>query len=68
MKGINTRVSMTEGHTNGAVIGSRSFVDEAFVKSRIRFGAKRKSGARKMKGGAAGCMLWSLRDLRKGTG
>ena len=54
--------------TDGAVIGSRSFVDEAFVKSRIRFGPKRKSGARKMKGGAAGCMLWSLRDLRNGTG
>jgi putative transposase len=54
--------------TDGAVIGSRSFVDEAFSKSRERFGAKRKDGARKLKGGgaAASGTLWSLRDLRKG--
>ncbi len=53
--------------TDGAVIGSRSFVDEAFVKSRERFGAKRKTGARKLKGGAhpASEILWSLRDLKK---
>ena len=54
--------------TDGAVIGSRSFVDEAFAKSRERFGLKRKSGARPMKGGAATArrILWSMRDLRKG--
>jgi REP element-mobilizing transposase RayT len=54
--------------TDGAVIGSRSFVDEAFAKSRERFGAKRKTGARRLKGEAApaGGILWSLRDLRKG--
>ena len=54
--------------TDGAAIGSRSFVDEAFAKSRERFGPKRNSGARRMKGeGApAGSALWSLRDLRKG--
>jgi REP element-mobilizing transposase RayT len=54
--------------TDGAVIGSRSFVDEAFAKSRERFGSKRKTGARRMKGTAApaGDSLWSLRDLRKG--
>lgn len=54
--------------TDGAVIGSRSFVDEAFMKSRARFGPKRKSGARRLKGDAApaGGVLWSLRDLRKG--
>ncbi len=53
--------------TDGAVIGSRRFVDEAFAKSRERFGAKRKNGARKMKGRAAPAngVLWSLRDLRK---
>jgi hypothetical protein len=56
--------------TDGAVIGSRIFVDEAFVKSRSRFGPKRNSGARKMRGdaSAAGNMLWSMRDLRKGIG
>ena len=54
--------------TDGAVIGSRSFVDEAFAKSRERFGSKRKSGARRMKGAAAPAsgILWTLRELRKG--
>jgi putative transposase len=55
--------------TEGAVIGSRSFVDEAFLKSRERFGPKRRTGARKLKGAAAsaGGVLWSIRDLRKGV-
>ena len=54
--------------TDGAVIGSRSFVDEAFAKSRERFGSKRKTGARRLKGDAAPAsgVLWSLRELRKG--
>jgi hypothetical protein len=39
--------------TDGAVIGSRSFVNEAFAKSRERFGPKRKTGARRLKGDAA---------------
>jgi REP element-mobilizing transposase RayT len=56
--------------TDGAVIGSRIFVDEAFANSRSRFGPKRNSGARKMQGdaSAAGTLLWSMRDLRKGIG
>ena len=56
--------------TDGAVIGSRIFVDEAFANSRSRFGPKRNSGARKMRGdaSAAGTLLWSMRDLRKGIG
>jgi REP element-mobilizing transposase RayT len=56
--------------TDGAVIGTRIFVDEAFVNSRSRFGPKRNSGARKMRGeaSAAGTILWSMRDLRKGIG
>ena len=55
--------------TDGAVIGSRSFVDEAFAKSRERFGPKRKTGARKINGEAAvaNALIWSLRDLRKGV-
>jgi REP element-mobilizing transposase RayT len=54
--------------TDGAVIGSREFVNEAFASARERFGPKRKDGARKLKGGsaAAGGTLWSLRDLRQG--
>ena len=53
--------------TDGAVIGCRSFVDEAFVKSRDRFGKKRQNGARKLRGTAAPAagLLWSLRDLKK---
>jgi hypothetical protein len=54
--------------TDGAVIGSKEFVNEAFASARERFGPKRKDGARKLKGHAAPAnrALWSLRDLRKG--
>jgi REP element-mobilizing transposase RayT len=54
--------------TDGAVIGSKEFVNEAFASARDRFGPKRKDGARKMKGDTAPAKgaLWSLRDLRKG--
>ncbi len=56
--------------TDGAVIGSRNFVNEAFARARERFGAKRKDGARKLRGNgaAAAGMLWSARDLHKGIG
>ena len=52
--------------TEGAVIGSKNFVNEAYAASRERFGEKRKDGARKMQGtaSAAAGKLWSLRDLR----
>jgi hypothetical protein len=55
--------------TDGAVIGSKEFVNEAFVNARERFGAKRKDGARAMRGSGSGAkgLLWSLRDLRKGV-
>ena len=54
--------------TDGAVIGSREFVDEAFAKARERFGPKRTSGARKLRGAGSGLAgrLWSMRDLRVG--
>jgi len=54
--------------TDGLVIGSRAFVDDFFEHRRDRFGPKRKSGARKMRGNgkAAANLLWSARDLRKG--
>ncbi len=54
--------------TDGAVIGSKEFVNEAFASGKHRFGPKRKDGARKLKGDAAPAnrALWSLRDLRKG--
>jgi putative transposase len=53
--------------TEGAVIGSRGFVDEVFENARHRFGPKRRTGARKLKGNgsAAAGLLWSLRDLQK---
>jgi putative transposase len=53
--------------TDGAVIGSRNFVNEAFANARERFGPKRKTGARRMKGNgaAASNQLWSLRDLKQ---
>jgi putative transposase len=54
--------------TDGAVIGSRVFVNEAFAGARERFGVKRTDGARRMRGNASAAvgLLWSLRDLRKG--
>jgi hypothetical protein len=50
------------------VIGSKEFVNEAFAAARQRFGAKRRTGARKLRGsaGPAAGALWSARDLRKG--
>jgi len=54
--------------TDGAVIGSKEFVNEAFASARDRFGPKRKDGARTMKGSGSGAkgVLWSVRDLRVG--
>ena len=54
--------------SDGAVIGSKAFVNEAFNASRERFSARRKDGARRMKGNAApaASTLWTIRDLRLG--
>jgi len=54
--------------SDGAVIGSKAFVNEAFTASRERFSARRKDGARRMKGNAAPAAhsLWTVRDLRMG--
>jgi REP element-mobilizing transposase RayT len=55
--------------TDGAAVGSRAFVESLFEQCRERFGAKRKSGARKMRGKAACAAehLWTARDLRVGV-
>jgi putative transposase len=55
--------------TDGAVIGSKDFVNELFYGSRERFGPKRKNGARTLRGTASAAvnLLWSMRDLRKGV-
>ncbi|KAB2637823.1 MAG: hypothetical protein DVB26_09070 [Verrucomicrobia bacterium] len=55
--------------TDGAVIGSKEFVNEAFARARERFSTKRRDGARAMKGGGSGAkgLLWSARDLRVGV-
>ena len=52
--------------TDGAVIGSKAFVNEAFAGARERFSVKRKDGARKLRGKASTAVgvLWSARDLR----
>jgi hypothetical protein len=46
------------------------FVDGVFRACRDRFGEKRVSGARKLRGHAAAAagLLWSVRDLQKGIG
>jgi putative transposase len=55
--------------TDGAVIGSKEFVNEAFASARERFSKRRKDGARRMRGSgkAAADTLWSVRDLRVGV-
>jgi len=65
-KMLRTRVRY---FTDGAVIGGKEFVNEAFAASRERFSAKRKDGARRMRGSAkaAAGTLWSARDLRLGV-
>ena len=52
--------------TDGAVIGSKAFVNDVFTAVRERFTEKRKDGARRMKGSGSGAkgMLWGVRDLR----
>ncbi|YCM44017.1 transposase [Verrucomicrobiaceae bacterium 227] len=52
--------------TDGAVIGSKSFVNGVFQANRERFGSKRKDGARKPRGalGEMAGEIWSLRDLK----
>jgi len=52
--------------TDGAVIGSRAFVNEAFVAARERFGPNRKDGARGLRGSGAAAAghLWCARDLQ----
>jgi putative transposase len=43
--------------TDGAVIGSRAFVNEVFAEARERFAAKRKDGARRMRSSRGGNAL-----------
>ena len=49
--------------TDGAVIGSKAFVNGVFAANRGRFGAKRKSGARRWQGTESES-LYALRELR----
>jgi REP element-mobilizing transposase RayT len=48
---------------DGAVIGSRGFVNAVFAANRGRYGVKRKDGARRMRGIESGT-LYALRNLR----
>ncbi|MBM3878886.1 MAG: transposase [Verrucomicrobia bacterium] len=51
--------------TDGVVLGSKGFVDEVWLAHRERFGSKRRSGARPIRGGGARLAgLSALRDLR----
>jgi len=49
--------------TDGVVLGSKGFVDAVWLAHRERFGAKRRSGARPIRGVPLGG-LSALRDLR----
>ncbi|TLD68322.1 chemotaxis protein CheW [Phragmitibacter flavus] len=67
-KGCLTRAEMLRCRVryfvDGAVIGSRGFVDRVFEGQRDRFGTKRVDGARLMRGADFGG-LCAMRDLRK---
>jgi REP element-mobilizing transposase RayT len=52
--------------TDGAVIGSRSYVNGVFGALRERFGATRKTGARLLRGLAREERLYALRDVKAG--
>jgi len=52
--------------SDGAVLGSRNFVDDFFKSKREYFGPKRTSGARRMKGGGWG-ELFTIRELAYDT-
>jgi hypothetical protein len=56
--------------TDGAVIGSKAFVNQVFSAARERFTARRVDGARRLRGSArpAAGLLWSMRDLRTDIG
>ena len=49
--------------TDGAVLGGEAFVDAFFERQREHFGARRESGARRMRGAEWGAIR-ALRDLR----
>ena len=54
--------------TDGAVIGSKAFVNDTFTNARDRFSPRRKDGARAMRGSGreAKGLLWTVRNLRVG--
>ena len=56
--------------TDGAVIGSKKFVNDAFQMNRKLFSEKRKDGARRPRGvlKALAGKIWSMRDLQKDVG
>ncbi len=49
--------------TDGVAFGGKAFVEDVFCRYRGQFGNKRRSGARKMRGGDWGSLV-NLRDLR----
>ena len=53
---------------DGAVLGSRKFVNDFFESQRDCFSPKRKDGARKARGSLKDLAgeIWSLRDLKDG--
>jgi hypothetical protein len=51
---------------DGTAVGTKEFLDRLFTESRERFGPRRKSGARKIRG--CDTPLHALRDLRDGIG
>jgi len=63
--GMNEVLRLRLRHlSEGMVLGSREYVESVFTEFRDRFGARRRTGARAIKGLPLGSLMMSLRDLK----
>lgn len=51
--------------SDGAILGSRAYVEEACHRHRAQFGRTRRTGVHAMRGGARGAALYTARKLRR---
>ena len=64
--GMNEVLRLRLRHlSEGMVLGSREYVEGVFAEFRDRFGARRRTGARKIRGLPLGSLMMSLRDLKQ---
>ena len=64
--GMNEVLRLRLRHlSEGMVLGSREYVEGVFAEFRDRFGARRRTGARRIRGLPPGSLMMSLRDLKQ---